>query len=647
MKGDSYERLRGKRAIVLLRCSTIGQADTSIPDQLKAITAFAEKYGVVIIQVITLAGVSGSRPGMRSDIDAIIAKKRESNNFELLLVYDVSRITRSGVMHGASIECALQGEGIETVYIMDEVPEGLAGDLLRTVKFFTANEQARSIAMNVARGQMSAMEKGHLPHSRRQIYGIDPLYLGHDGTPRYIIRTLADGTQLKLDPATQQVIQRFGIDPQSGKPAHYKKLKDEMSVYVLGAPASVATVQRIFQRYFIARRGFSGIAKELNLDGICSPTGKPWHKGTIKKLIRNPIYTGIGVANRETSSVYFFRNIGMPGASTVTFEELKKRKRPKSRPRSPEEWFEIPQAALTDFLPSNIRQMAIDYQEKYWADRAAGKTQPPRERNPNSTNILNGLLLSDPGGLKMYSRDSGPGKYRRGYYRASRASSHPGSLPPIYQKGVPSAPLDRLTLLILQRFFSAMPDLKARLSDLIEREFAATASAEGNSAALAGRKVKLQQQREFVIDNPDLIGKDEARRRLARLNGDIGQLEAEIAEVQQSEPWSKARVESTATAVMSLLNDLRGRLRELPMPALRRVLELLLIKAETKLETRAARFELGLPRWAFEQPNLLKADLFLEGNSGRKSDPKEQMVLLMTFRMFCLGDIYLGFGVAA
>src|SRR5207237_883370 len=137
---------------------------------------------------------------------------------------------------------------------------------------------------------------------------------------------------------------------------------------------------------------------------------------------------------------------------------------------------------------------------------------------PNSPNILNGLLLSLPGELRMYARKSGAGKYRRGYYRVSRAASHPGTLPPVFQKGIPSSPIDRLSLLILQLMLSHLPDLKARLRRLIEKDFASASGAVADTDALLARKAKLQQQREFVMENVDVVGKDEARKRLARLN---------------------------------------------------------------------------------------------------------------------------------
>ena len=43
---------------------------------------------------------------------------------------------------------------------------------------------------------------------------MDRLYRALDGKPRYIIRNLTDGTQVKLDPQTREVIERFGSESE-------------------------------------------------------------------------------------------------------------------------------------------------------------------------------------------------------------------------------------------------------------------------------------------------------------------------------------------------------------------------------------------------------------------------------------------------
>src|SRR5438034_688338 len=96
---------RGRRFICLVRCSTDEQAGTSIPDQLNLLHAYAKEQGMIHADAdIIVDGVTGSIPGARTDIDQIVRRKRERNDFEILLVQDLSRLTRSGVEHGSKIE---------------------------------------------------------------------------------------------------------------------------------------------------------------------------------------------------------------------------------------------------------------------------------------------------------------------------------------------------------------------------------------------------------------------------------------------------------------------------------------------------------------------------------------------------------------
>ena len=81
---DRYARLRGSRYIGLIRCSSLGQADTSIPDQLKVLETFAETYGLVCAGPSASKGISGSIPGNRDDLQQLIDRKRQRNDFDVV-----------------------------------------------------------------------------------------------------------------------------------------------------------------------------------------------------------------------------------------------------------------------------------------------------------------------------------------------------------------------------------------------------------------------------------------------------------------------------------------------------------------------------------------------------------------------------------
>src|SRR5262249_22095795 len=121
MKGTN---LKGRKYLCLVRCSTSEQADTSIPDQLNLLNAFAAEHQMIHIDDVILDGVTGSIPGARTDIEQIIRRKQERDDFDVLLVQDMSRFTRGGAEHGMKLEFDLNAAGVEIVFVSDNLPDG-------------------------------------------------------------------------------------------------------------------------------------------------------------------------------------------------------------------------------------------------------------------------------------------------------------------------------------------------------------------------------------------------------------------------------------------------------------------------------------------------------------------------------------------
>ena len=116
MKENDHQ-YAGRKYLCLVRCSTNQQADTSIPDQLKVLRAFGDENEMHYIDSVILEGVTGSVAGARTDIDQIIARKKANNDFDILLVQDLSRFTRVGAEHGMSLEYALNTAGIDVIFV--------------------------------------------------------------------------------------------------------------------------------------------------------------------------------------------------------------------------------------------------------------------------------------------------------------------------------------------------------------------------------------------------------------------------------------------------------------------------------------------------------------------------------------------------
>lgn len=649
---DPYEGLRGKRYVAIVRCSTLGQADTSIPDQLRVIREFAARHGISEVDVIILDGVSGSIPGNRDDLEKLLQRKREQNDFDLVLLQDTTRMTRGGLKHGNKIEFDFAAADIEIVFVLEQAVSGTAGDLYKSFQYYAANEQARNIAKNGARGSMSAIEKGEISHTRRPPFAIDRLYLGCDGRERLIVRNLADGMQFKLDPKTGAVVERLGRNPKTGRPAHYVKQTDETIRLVTGDPALVEVVRLMFRRHLIDGRGGWRIAAELDSMGIPSPTGKRWNKNSVMIILRNSIYTGVGVANRRSSGIYYNRAPGAPTEAAPNAKHLAERKWPKAVLRPQDEWIEVPQSGLSDFLPADLRERAIANQTAYWSSCDQRRVLPKRDRHSDSSFFLSKLLTSKQGGQPMTGKPTGPKGHKVRYYMVTRAMQYPTIENPLWRRMVRADWLERLMLRLLQQTLLAAPNLEPILRRQIERRSADAEVKRDGEAVLLARRTKLQRQRSFTIDNIDVIGDEEARRQLAQIKQELDEADKQLVEKAATQPWDSVRVEQTVTELVGQLRQTADVLRSLPTPTIRHMFEVLVEKLEVDLETGGVEVSLCLPEWAIQVPQRLGHDLCLKAKFEPKDGRQAQRtdgVHLVRFRVVWLGRDggYVGYGVAA
>jgi hypothetical protein len=311
-----YENLKGKRYIALVRCSSPHQADTSIPDQLRLLAAFAEENQMVRVDDVVLDGVTGSIPGARNDIAELIRRKEEKDDFDVLLVQDLSRFTRGGAEHGMKLEYDLLAVGVQVVFVSDNLPEGDHSGIIKSVGFYAAKQHAKAISFAAARGQMSALTQGRTVYCSAPPYAIDRLYVAANGRPLHIIRNLPDGTQHKLDPNSKAIMGTFRRNDVRGHSNHYRRQANEHVVLVPGADEQVETVRDVYRWSLVEGWGHWRIAKELNARGIPSATVSGWSTSSVANILRNPIYTGYGIANRYTLAVYNMRSPNSPCCRT-------------------------------------------------------------------------------------------------------------------------------------------------------------------------------------------------------------------------------------------------------------------------------------------------------------------------------------------
>lgn len=162
-----HTHLEGRRYINVVRCSSDQQADTSPVDQLRVLNNFAAiSHMTHAGDDVVLEGVSGSLPGGRTDIEQVIARKRARDDFDVLLVQDISRFTRGGIDHVGKLKWDLGVAGVEVVF----VTQGTTGDLdddslIQSIGAYSAQRQAKGMSYAATRGQMSSIAAGNIPHT--------------------------------------------------------------------------------------------------------------------------------------------------------------------------------------------------------------------------------------------------------------------------------------------------------------------------------------------------------------------------------------------------------------------------------------------------------------------------------------------------
>jgi len=587
--------LQGKRFVGLLRCSTIGQADTSIVDQHRLLDAFGREHGLVPVDYVELDGVSGSLPGNRSDIQQLITRKQTKDDFDLLLVQDTSRFTRAGTQHAHRLESELNAAGIELVYATGAIPPGDVGDLVKSIYAYSDQHHARAISFAATRGAMSSILDGRSPYCRRPPFGIDRLYVAADGTPSHIIRNLPDGGQLKLAPDRRTVLVRFEPNERRGGRNHYNKQKQERIILVPGDDARVAVVRQIYRRHFVDGWGAARIAEELNIAEVPSAEGRRWVTGVVRDILGNPIYVGRGIANRHTSGIYHMRGADRPLEAKHDKREMYERRRPPTHARPQSDWVVQDYPALLGILPPEIRELAAAKQQARLHAQASGERRKPnRDRHRETSFFLKGILRSKQGDEPMTGTTTGKRGIRKRYYRVPRAYASPDGNR-ILRRLIPAEPVEQAVIEIVRRTLLETPDLRSRIERQVRSQLKAAATDAGQLAELTAERDALRRKLEFVVDSFDADMKDLAERKVGELRAQLRTINDRVAHCRPAVALTDSQVAERVDAVAAAIENLAESLGTAPPPTLPGLLQAIIGRLAVDLETREVELEVALP----------------------------------------------------
>jgi len=288
-------------AVAYYRMSSDRQ-ESSIEDQRKSVKIFAKQNGCKIIREYTDEGISGWKEKERVAFQQMMSDLSKGD-FETILCWDQDRFSRSRTLKTATYFNQLQEAGVTLATVAQGVIDfdSIGGILTTTVTAYAKHEFCKDLARNVARGMSKRRSEGKWLAQAPLGYVI-----GEDGR------------------------------------------------LTLGNPDATATVRRIFEQR-AKGYGIHTIAKQLNKDGILSPSGKLWRYTGVSKVLEREAYLGHTVSSGRNSGKY--ATVTQPGGrienthqALITQEQWDKAQSVKVKQLRPHDRKSLPSSALAGLV---------------------------------------------------------------------------------------------------------------------------------------------------------------------------------------------------------------------------------------------------------------------------------------------------------
>jgi hypothetical protein len=611
--------LHGKRAILFARCSTSGQAEDSIPQQLAILNKFKAEQHLQVVDTVQLAGVSGSRARYTSAILPTLERARRGE-FDVLLCTTYDRFARLGAYSGFKLLVEFKEAGVRIVAAMEYVAESEYSFLIEQLKLREGRAYSEKQSIQSCRGVLAHILDGTIAHSMKPPYAIDRIYTTSTGKGNSLVRNLADGTQIKLDPDTKEVIGTFAI----GSANHYRRQPNERIIFVPGASEHISAVRKVFHRKFIDGWGTDRIARELNNDRIPAVKGGAWNKSSVQYLFENTAYTGRGLVNKMYTGEIYFRQSPQPKLAPTN-----RRLQPKKfgdgirstlqatvRPESEWHWIEYPSLSGMLGLDSVLVDQIFDWQLNLWRRRSNGTVESGKVSHEDSAYFLKNVLVAGPAMLPMRGHSTSPRGQRYRAYRVRDAASKPRDNW-IYNRTVPAELLEKKALEIVASSLGERKVIEEIVRSVLKDISKRHSDDSNNIDELLRQRKGLQQQlRRALLLEPE--AETLAAEVIAQINSEASDLNKRIAQAGSTE---KKNIEpnETVARVLKECEELAVKLRTNDPSLHRRIAEVLLPRVVIDFETNAVEYESHFPIWTVSLQKSTLLDVCLNGGFARKS----------------------------
>ena len=599
---ENHDQPKKQRAVPLIRCSTLAQADTSIDDQLKSIRAYAEERNIQLLKAHELPGVSGSiRANIEKAVNAIIQRKDSGEPIDAIVVYDLSQFTRSGPYHFGKLMTILEDAGIKLIETVDDLGDSDMAPIFRVLKAEAAHRQAMSNADHSARGSRTSLEDGRRTYCSRQSYGIDRLYVNADKRPLYIMRDLGHGIRIRMDPKTFEELHRY---PKGMK---FKKDKMDRVVLIPGDPERQAIVHRIFQEYFLQLRGGHLIAKSLNDQGIPSPDGGQWHSVQIRAMLKTTAYLGYGYANFQASGIFVMQQKSSPKRLKDNNGKVLYQIRPMK------DWYRVECERFVEYLPKDIRDLAAAHQKKYFERYANGHVPKSANNVKKSGNsdrrkkyLLAGILKERTTGCDMRCSTAKGGKHN--YYRLSNSQPKPTSDNMFLSRTLPVPPIDSFVLEEIERLLCGHEDLRSLLIDEIKNQDRDREGTQDEARQLNKELSTINRKVEMLLDQLGGDFSDQVKKKIQKATLRKREIDDRLVEIDLGPRLGDADIEKMTDLILSDMRNMLDGLAKDHDPALRQLCETLIDHATADLKKREVSFNLAIPAAMLTQRDVCPRD---------------------------------------
>lgn len=246
----------------------------STENQAEAIRTYAAGRGIDIIRTYADEGKSGLSIDGRDALKQLLNDVEGGRaNFELILVYDVSRWGRfQDADESAYYEYRCKRAGITVQYITEQFENdgSPVSTIVKGVKRAMAGEYSRELSAKAFAGQCRLIELGF-----RQ-----------GGPAGYGLR--------------RTLIDQSGSTKGELKRGEHKSIQTDRVVLAAGPANEVAVVHEIYRRFVEDLASEHQIAEDLNARELTTELGHLWTRGTVHQVLINEKYIGNNVWNRTS-----------------------------------------------------------------------------------------------------------------------------------------------------------------------------------------------------------------------------------------------------------------------------------------------------------------------------------------------------------